>query len=96
MPAVDEKAVTHVARLARLTLTPAETSQFAIELTKILELVAQLDEPDLSNIVLDAHIAQPAVLRPDVAVQTINLDSLLANAPRPEGHYFQVPKILES
>jgi aspartyl-tRNA(Asn)/glutamyl-tRNA(Gln) amidotransferase subunit C len=96
MPQVTTDTVHHVAKLARLTLTDAEVSQFADELTKILGMVDQLNEADVSA-VADAVIDynHPVVTRPDVARQSQASQSILAHAPVAEDQCFQVPKILE-
>jgi aspartyl-tRNA(Asn)/glutamyl-tRNA(Gln) amidotransferase subunit C len=94
---VDTTTVQHVAKLARLTLTDAEVTQFSEELSKILGMVDQLNQADISQLIEDTTDpdAVATVLRPDVPHPQADATSLLANAPVAEGSYFQVPKVLE-
>lgn len=88
------ETVSHVAKLARLELTPEETERYTRDLNNILALVAQLDELDLSNIAVDLPVDEPAVFREDRAARTFDRDAFLAAAPHEEDGFFRVPKIL--
>lgn len=92
-PTVD---VAYVARLARLALTPEETTQFQRQLADILAYVGQLGELDVEGVEPTAHAA-PArnVFREDVARPGLPVESALANAPTARQGLFVVPKIVE-
>jgi aspartyl-tRNA(Asn)/glutamyl-tRNA(Gln) amidotransferase subunit C len=75
---ITKETVEHVAKLARLELTPDEVTRYTEDLGKILSLVEQLNELDLSQV--------------DVALQVD--EALLRNAPHEEDGFFRVPKIL--
>jgi aspartyl-tRNA(Asn)/glutamyl-tRNA(Gln) amidotransferase subunit C len=92
---ISEQTVSHVAKLARLALTPEETQQYAQDLSKILELVDQLNELDLSGSPLDVAAEAPTNFRMDEAVSRYSRDVLLQNAPHEEEAFFRVPKILD-
>jgi aspartyl-tRNA(Asn)/glutamyl-tRNA(Gln) amidotransferase subunit C len=92
---ITEETVTHVAKLARLALTPEETHQYAKELSKILHMVDQLGELDLASDALDALAAEPTTYRDDEVTEKIPRDQLLANAPQEEDGFFRVPQILD-
>ena len=95
MSAVDAETVRHVAKLARLTLSDAEVTQFAAELSKILTMVDELNQVDVSSVEgIPLQHAAP-VTRPDEAHTTAARELILQHAPSTEGTYFQVPKILE-
>jgi aspartyl-tRNA(Asn)/glutamyl-tRNA(Gln) amidotransferase subunit C len=95
MAQVTEETVTHVAKLARLALTPDEIHQFTGELTNILGLVAQLDGADLSAVADVTDYTKPLMTRPDVSAHNTASQTILAHAPVTEDGCFQVPKILE-
>ncbi len=85
----------HLAHLARLALTPAEIEELTGQLGAILDYMAQLQSLDLQAVPPTAHAVDTAnVLRPDQPVPATLTEVLLAAAPAPEGHFFQVPRIL--
>ena len=87
---IDE--VAHVAKLARLALTPDELLVAAAQLGGMLEHFADIDELDLTQI---APMTQPYhlvnVMRDDVEAATLNRDEVLAEAPQAEDGRFRVP-----
>jgi aspartyl-tRNA(Asn)/glutamyl-tRNA(Gln) amidotransferase subunit C len=91
---IDPKTVAHVATLARLGLTDDEAVSYSHDLGKILAMVAQLDELDLSGVTLEATNAVPMTLRPDVVAPAFDHSLLFAHAPLIEEEAFRVPKIL--
>jgi aspartyl-tRNA(Asn)/glutamyl-tRNA(Gln) amidotransferase subunit C len=86
--------VEHVAKLARLELTPDEVQRYTKDLANILSLVEQLNAVDLSQIELEMDVKEAAVLREDKANREFTRDELMANAPDVEDGFFRVPKIL--
>ena len=93
---LDEAAVRHVARLARLKINDAEASLFASHLSKVLEYVEQLNELDTSNVLPTAHPLPVAnVFRPDAIRPTWTADQALNNAPNRHDGFFRVPKVLD-
>ncbi len=95
MSEISAQTVRHVAKLARLALTPEEETRYAGQLGKILDYVKQLDELDTTGLEPTSHaIPTENVLRPDEHRQSLERDDLLAGAPQPEQGMFRVPKIL--
>ncbi len=92
---ITPETVEHVAKLARLAITPDEAQRYSKDLSNIMTLVAQLEALDLSAIELDPETPQANILRPDVAVREFEPDALLANAPDREERFFRVPRILD-
>jgi len=76
--------VAYVAKLARLALTPAEIERFGAQLGALLEHVAATAQV----------IAQSNVTREDLAVPSLDRETVLAQAPSREGPYFRVPRII--
>lgn len=91
---ITPETVEHVAKLARLELTAEETERYTQDLGKILKLVEQLNEVDLSQIEVGMDASTPTVFREDQSEREFSRDELLANAPHEEDGFFRVPKIL--
>lgn len=88
------KDVEHVAKLARLELTPEEKELFAEQLSKIIDAFDELKDVQTDGIEPMSHaIPMPNALREDEVVTPPGHESLLKNAPDREGVFFKVPKI---
>ncbi|MET1001286.1 MAG: Asp-tRNA(Asn)/Glu-tRNA(Gln) amidotransferase subunit GatC [Acidimicrobiia bacterium] len=87
--------VEHVARLARLALTPAEVDALTQELGVILDYAAQVDALDTEGVPPTAHpLPLVNVLRPDEVRPGVDRSEVLAEAPATEADRFRVPRIL--
>jgi len=88
--------VAHVARLARLDLSEAETEGFRKDLSSIVGYIERLRQVDTSQVPATLGVQPHSnVLREDVARPSLGADGVLANAPHREGDAFQIPRILE-
>lgn len=96
MSAPGDLDIDHVARLARLALTPEERARFASQLGGVLDHVAQLSEVDVSGIEPTAH-AFPVfnVWADDKPVPGLSVEAALRNAPAQRDHMVVVPKVVE-
>jgi len=93
---LDEAAVRHVARLARLKITDAEAALFTSQLSKVLEYIEQLNEVDTRNVPPTAHTLPVSnVFRDDVVRSSWTPDQALHNAPDRHDGFFRVPKVLD-
>ena len=93
---LDESAVRHVARLARLRITDAEAALFASQLSKVLEYVEQLNEMDTDGVPPTAHALPVSnVFREDEVRSSWTPDLALHNAPDRHDGFFRVPKVLD-
>ena len=88
--------IQYVARLARLSLTPAEQQSFAGQLEQVLAYIEKLKEVDVSQVEPTAH-AFPLVnvTRPDEVRPSMANEEALRNAPAQANGLFIVPKIVE-
>ena len=88
--------IKYVARLARLSLSPAEEQQFGSQLGSVLGYIKKLEEVDVSNVAPTAH-AFPLinVTRPDDIAPSLSHDAAMSNAPSQANGLFMVPKIVE-
>ena len=91
---ITSETVAHVARLARLELTPDEIQRYTHDLGNILALVEQLNEADLSGVDVAPEISEPTCFRPDKPSREFSREDLMRNAPHEEDGFFRVPKIL--
>jgi aspartyl-tRNA(Asn)/glutamyl-tRNA(Gln) amidotransferase subunit C len=88
--------IQYVARLARLSLTPAEEEQFGAQLAGILGYIEKLKELDVSGIEPTAHaVPLVNVFRADVVQPSLSNEEALRNAPAKANGLFVVPKIVE-
>lgn len=87
--------VTHVALLARLSLSDDELEEFTGQLAAVLDHAADLDALDLDGVEPTAHpLPLRNVFRADVPVAGVDRDEVLAAAPAVEEHRFKVPPVL--
>ena len=88
--------VEHIADLARLRLTDEEKERYRLQLSAILEYVAQLQALDTSGIPPTSSVLPPrSVLRADEPRPGLSTESVLSNAKQVESDQFRVPPVLE-
>jgi aspartyl-tRNA(Asn)/glutamyl-tRNA(Gln) amidotransferase subunit C len=88
--------VQHIARLARLQLSPEELERYREQLSDILDYAARLQELDTTGIPPTASVLSSSrPLRLDEARPGLELEALLQNAPLAEQGQFRVPPVLE-
>jgi aspartyl-tRNA(Asn)/glutamyl-tRNA(Gln) amidotransferase subunit C len=88
--------IDHVARLARLALTPEERERFRVQLGVILDHAARVKEVAAEDVPPTAYaVPRTNVLRPDALTPCLPLEEALAGAPEVEGDRFKVPRITE-
>jgi aspartyl-tRNA(Asn)/glutamyl-tRNA(Gln) amidotransferase subunit C len=91
---ISEDDVQHVARLARLHLTPDEVVRMTSELAKILNHVGKIAELDLGQIPPTAHVLELTnVTRPDRVRPSLPREEALKNAPAVSDDCFRVPRM---
>ena len=88
--------IDHIAKLARLALTPEEKEKFSQQLGDVLHHIEQLAKVDVSQVEPTAH-ASPVfnVWADDVAQPGLTADAALKNAPAQRDHMVVVPKVVE-
>ena len=88
--------VRKVASLARLSLTEQELAECGAQLTVILDYVSLLNEVDTTDVAPMSHpLPAENVFRADKETASLPREAALANAPKTDGQFFLVPKILE-
>jgi len=104
---VSEKDVAYVAELAHLELTEAESARMLRDLNSILAYIERLNELDTSGIEPMAQVstryaqnADPGqafvyTMRSDELIPSLPHEEAIRNAPKTEGVFFKVPKVIE-
>jgi aspartyl-tRNA(Asn)/glutamyl-tRNA(Gln) amidotransferase subunit C len=89
--------INSIAHLARLSLTEAEVPVYQESLSKIVDLVGQLDAAATQDVEPMAHplpgLAQR--LRADVVTEKDQHELYQRNAPQVEAALYLVPKVIE-
>ncbi len=87
--------VRYVAKLARLALTDEEAALYGAQLGDLLQHVGALQELDTSDVAATAQVIRSRnVSRPDEVRPSLAREDVLAGAPRAQGNFFRVPRIL--
>lgn len=88
--------ISHVALLARLSLTEDEKERLGKQLNTILEYIGKLNELDTFDIPPTSHVIDiKNVLREDEAKPSMPKEKALSNAPDRTEDFYRVPKIIE-
>lgn len=96
MAAVGRDEVRVLARLARLSLSPAEADRFGDQLGEILGYIEQLAAVSVDGVPEYLAAEQPGSrLRPDTPVPSLDPEQALAAAPAQRGGMVVVPKFKE-
>ena len=90
---ISQDDVRHIARLARLELSDDEAARFQVELSTILEYVAQLDALEAGIATESPPPDQP--LRDDVVEPWPDVRPLHDEAPHFEDGFYRVPRVVE-
>jgi len=92
---LSREQVEHIAKLARLNLTPAEIEKYTHDLTVILSYIDQLQAVNTEGVEpQNQFIRAENVFREDIADKSLPRSEALRNAPDRDEEYFHVPKVL--
>lgn len=95
MSRITSDEVRELALLARLALSEQEVARMTGDLGAILTYVDALRELDTTGVEPMTHaVPFDCPLRDDQVQPSLPVDEALANAPRREGSFFQVPRIV--
>lgn len=88
--------VQHIATLCRIALSPEEVDHLGGQLSHILEQFQVLEEVDTQDVTPTSHsVDLNSVMRDDEVTACLDVEHVLANAPRRDGDYFKVNVVLE-
>lgn len=95
MTHITTEQVRHLAKLARISLTPSEVERYAQDLSQILHAVETVREAAGDDIIGTSHpIPLSNVMRPDQVADLLDRDAVLRAAPDHDGTRFRVSAIL--
>lgn len=87
--------IRYVAKLARIALTDDEVERFGRQLGDLLHHVDALTTLDTSSVPATAQVVESRnVEREDVAGECLSRETVLSMAPRRQGAFFRVPRII--
>ena len=88
--------INHISRLARLKTDDEKSGFYAEQLSRIMELVEQMNRIDTQGIEPMSHPQDAALrLRADDITKENLRDKLQAIAPEAEDGFYLVPKVIE-
>ncbi len=89
--------VEYVASLAQLTLDEEAKQRLLREMGDLLAYVDKLNELDTDDVEPMMHVLDISnVYREDVVTGSLDHEAALKNAPKTDGSYFLVPRILDT
>jgi aspartyl-tRNA(Asn)/glutamyl-tRNA(Gln) amidotransferase subunit C len=93
---INRTQVEHVAKLARLSLSEEEKTEFTSQLNDILQFAEKLNELDTNNVEPTSHIYPIVnVMREDTVKPSLDREKVLLNAPDQKDGSFRVPAVFE-
>ena len=93
---IDAEQINHVAKLARLSLSPEETAEYSEQLSAIIGYAEKINQLDTDAVEPAEHIADlKNVFRKDIAGTSIKEEKLSKLAPMFDNGHIVVPKIIE-
>jgi aspartyl-tRNA(Asn)/glutamyl-tRNA(Gln) amidotransferase subunit C len=88
--------VERIAELARLRFSAEELESFAEQFQRIVEFVQVLQQLELEGVEPLTHVVEVEnALREDEPRESLPREEALRNAPRHDGVFFRVPKVIE-
>ena len=88
--------IEQIAELARLSLKPEEKEKLKKDLESILVYVEQLKSVPTDSVEPTSHVLNlENVYRTDEVRPSDVREAVLKHAPRREGNFFKVPKVIE-
>lgn len=92
----DKSTIDYIAHLSRLNLEGSDEDNMLGDLNTILDWVKKLEEVDTTDVAPLYHMTEhTSVVREDVANNALSREKALKNAPKQDGTFFRVPKVLE-
>jgi aspartyl-tRNA(Asn)/glutamyl-tRNA(Gln) amidotransferase subunit C len=93
---LNRSEVEKIAHLARLAVSEAEAESLSMDLSRILEFVAQMDSIETTGVVPMAHpLGMAQRLRPDEPNEPDRREAYQSIAPATEKGLYLVPKVIE-
>lgn len=92
---IDDQLISRLEKLARLRLSEEERSGIRKDLNQILQMVEKLRQLDTEGVEPLTHMMEEHnVFREDRVQGQLDRETALQNAPKSDGVYFKVPKVI--
>ena len=93
---IDKVSLQKIAHLARLEMPESAEKEMIDSLNSVLTWMEELDEINTDNVKPLTHMSlEVNALREDKVIPNISREEGLKNAPKHDGIYFSVPKVME-
>lgn len=93
---VNDALIEKLSDLARLSFPDEEKAEIFKDLQQMIAFVDKLNELDTTGVAPLLHITNEVnVLREDEVKGMISQEEALRNAPRHDGQFFKVPKVIK-
>ncbi|MDI9858837.1 Asp-tRNA(Asn)/Glu-tRNA(Gln) amidotransferase subunit GatC [Flectobacillus roseus] len=93
---IDKEALQKIAHLARLEMPASAEDEMMGSLNSVLTWMEELNEVDTADVKPLTHMSlEVNALREDKVIPNISREQGLKNAPKQDGEYFRVPKVME-
>lgn len=94
---IDKESLQKIAHLARLEMPESAEKEMMDSLNSVLTWMEELNEINTDNVKPLIHMSlEVNALREDEIIPNISREQGLKNAPKQNGEYFMVPKVIES
>ena len=92
---IDKSTVEKIAHLSRLELSDKEKEEMITDMNRIIEFMDKLNEVDTDHVEPLIYLTNEVnVYREDALKQEISVEEALLNAPKQDGRYFRVAKVI--
>ena len=93
---IDKDLILRLEHLARLELSGTEREQMVKDMKNIMDMVERLQEVDTDEVDPLVYMNESSNrLRKDEVKNELPIEDALKNAPKTEGNYFLVPKVID-
>tara|TARA_X000000368_G_scaffold393390_1_gene359056 strand:+ start:56 stop:343 length:288 start_codon:yes stop_codon:yes gene_type:complete len=93
---IDKDKITHISKLARISLDSKKTEALAKDLSSIFKFIEQLNELNTEKIIpLSSILNEPLRSRKDIVNDGKIRKKILENSPQKNEEFFVVPKVIE-
>ena len=94
---INQEQLQKIAHLARLEMPESAEKEMMDSMNSVLTWMEELNEINTDNVKPLTHMSlEINALREDKVIPNISREQGLKNAPKQDGEYFRVPKVMES
>ncbi len=95
MDKLTKEEVNHIAHLARIGMSDSDVEIFQVELKKLLDEVSKItDVKGYDDEIMFTPSENKATMREDIEGEMLSAKEALANAPKKNGNFVEVPVMI--